>query len=217
MTKGFLLGVLTTMVTIAVAVLVLFLVVTSGAPGATPAPATSVPTQQPALAQGETWLDGVDLTSSRVVTPDGALQGVVAKGAGVTVTPGGIRVATLTVDATLPYATAAAQVGPGVTLGPAPGGLVRLSREVTIAGRTLAVTATARVSAEDGLLVVTPETVDVGGPGWLDDALSASVRRLVTIRQPVNGLPAGTRLSSVAVTPDGFTVHLTGRNVTMSS
>ena len=86
---------------------------------------------------------------------------------------------------------------------------------VTVLGRDVAVSATGTVRAEDGLLVIEPQTVDLGGPDLLDDALSATVRRLVTIRQQVEGLPQGMRLTRVEVSATGFRVHLEGSRISL--
>jgi hypothetical protein len=65
--------------------------------------------------------------------------------------------------------------------------------------------------------VIEPETVDLGGPDLLDSAASEAVRRLVTVRQQVEGLPQGMRLTRVEVVAGGFRVHLEGRRIALVS
>jgi hypothetical protein len=69
------------------------------------------------------------------------------------------------------------------------------------------------VSADGGQLLIEPETVDLGGPSFLDAAASTLARSLVTIRQDVAGVPEGMTLTAVQVTPEGFDAQLTGTDV----
>ena len=180
---------------------------------ATATPSPSAPT---GLARGETWLGDVRLTSAQVVTGDGGLRDVTATGSAVTLTSDGLRAERLDIDALLPFATAASQIGDGVTLHAADGGLAGLRRRVSVLNRDVEVRATGAVRAIDGQLVITPDTIDLDGPDWLDTAASAIVRRLVTIHHTVEGVPAGMALTSVSVEADGFRAHLRGSNVTIS-
>jgi len=86
---------------------------------------------------------------------------------------------------------------------------------VTILGRDLTVRAEGTVVADGGQLLIEPRTVDLGGPDFLDSALSSLARSLVTIRQPVPGVPDGLALTDVAVTPAGFDASLSGTDVTI--
>ena len=88
-----------------------------------------------------------------------------------------------------------------------------MEREVTILGRDLTVRATGTVSADGGQLLIEPETVDLGGPAFLDSAASALARSLVTIRQDVAGVPEGMSLTQVEMTPNGFDARLDGTDV----
>ena len=134
----------------------------------------------------------------------------------MTLTSDGLRAERLEIDALLPFATAASQIGDGVTLHAADGGLAGLQRRVSVLNRDVEVRATGAVRAVDGQLVITPDTIDLDGPDWLDTAASAIVRRLVTIHHTVEGVPAGMALTSVSVEADGFRAHLRGSNVTIS-
>ena len=60
------------------------------------------------------------------------------------------------------------------------------------------------MEADAGQLLIEPETIDLGGPAFLDTAASALARSLVTIRQDVAGVPEGMSLTDVEVTDAGF-------------
>ncbi len=64
-----------------------------------------------------------------------------------------------------------------------------------------------------GLIVVEPQRIDVGGPDFLAGPTAAVVRGLVTIRQPVEGVPEGLVLQQVTVQGDGFRALLSGEDV----
>ena len=214
--RSFLAGVLTTLAALAVAAFV----VVASLPVADPAPATPAPSTAPSgapdsVAQGETWLRDVDLTSSDVLTSDGPLTQVRATGAGVRLTADGLRAERLDLGAVLPFATAARQIG-DVELYAAGNGRAGVRRTASVLGRDLAVRATGTVRAVDGQLVIEPETVDLGGPGLVDTALSAAARRFVTIRHTVTGLPAGMRLTGVSVVGDSFQATLAGTGVVLA-
>lgn len=178
----------------------------------TPRP-SSAPT---AIAPGETWLGDVELSSGDVRTSDGPLRDVTALGSGVQLTAEGLRADRLDIVATLPFETAAEQIGDGIELYPA-GELAGMRRTAEILGREIEIEATGRVQAVDGLLVIEPETVDLGSFEWIDRVASAAVRAFVTIRHTVTGIPDGMRLDVVEVRPDGFRVELSGTDVRIGS
>lgn len=169
------------------------------------------------LRKGETWLRTAVLDSSAVVTTAGGFQDIHATASDVRMTSRGLRVGALAIDATLPFETAARQVGGGVQLYAAGGGLAGVRRPTELLGRTVLLQATGEVTAQRGQLVIDPQTVDLGGPSSLNTLLSAAARTLVTIRHTVQGLPAGMRLTRVSVGPNGFRVHLEGAAVALSS
>jgi hypothetical protein len=220
--KNFLLGVGATLAVLVLALVVLVLSLGSGASGATAASPTPRPSgsatvaQQPAdLAADETWLGAVDLRSQDVVSAKGDLVDVVATGSGVRFSQAGLKAQSLDIDATIPFATVAEQVGQDVTVFDAGNGKTGVERQVTILGRDLTLKATGTVTADGGQLLIEPETVDLGGPAFLDAAASTLARGLATIRQDVPGVPAGMSLDAVAVTPQGFDAQLSGTNVTI--
>ncbi len=179
------------------------------------APPVAIPGAPSRLEQGQTWLSTVAFDSAAVLTADGPLTDVRATGREVSLTGDGLTAGSLTIDAVLPFSSAASQVGAGVDLYAAQSGRAGLRRTVTLLGRDVPVTATGTVRAENGLLVIEPETVDLGGPDLLDNAASAAVRQLVTVRQQVKGLPQGMRLTRVEVVAGGFRVHLEGRRIAL--
>jgi hypothetical protein len=217
--KNFLLGVASTLglLTVLAAVAVISL----GSPGSAPdlpsPSATTAPLDPPAdLAPGETWLAAATLDGRNAVTGDATLTDVRADGIGLRFGPEGLHADRLDLSATLPFGTVARQVGDGVRLYAVSGGMAGIERSATILGRAVTVRATGRVTADNGQLLIEPETVDLGGPSWLNSAASAVARNLVTIRQDVPGVPSGMRLTQVAVSGAGFAVDLTGQDVTMS-
>ena len=218
--KNFLLGVGATLAALALVLVVLVLSLGSGAASSAGATASPRPTgsptvaEQPAdLAADETWLGSVDLRSQDVVSAKGDLVDVVAKGSGVRFSDKGLQAQTLDIDATIPFATVADQVGQDVTVYDAGNGKTGVERKVTILGRDLTLKATGTVTADGGQLLIEPETVDLGGPSFLDAAASTLARSLATIRQDVPGVPTGMSLTAVEVTPQGFDAQLSGTNV----
>lgn len=221
--RHFLLGVGTTLAVVVLAGVVLVLTLGSAGRGSSTAAPSPLPTAAPPsalppadLAADETWLGAVELRSQDVVAPEGALVDVVAVGSGVRFGDDGVRADRLRIDATVPFAAVADQVGQDVTVYDAGQGLAGVQRTVTLLGRETTVRATGTVVADGGELVVEPEAVDLGGPAFLDAAASSLARALVTIRQPIEGVPEGMTLTSVAVTPEGFDAVLVGTDVVIS-
>ncbi len=218
--KNFLLGVGATLAALALVLVVLVFSLGSGAPAGTgttasPSPTGSAPVaQRPTdLAEDETWLGAVDLRSQDVVSAKGDLVDVVATGSGVRFSQAGLKAQRLDIDATIPFSTVARQVGADVTLYDAGNGKTGVERTVTILGRDLTLKATGTVSADGGQLLIEPETIDLGGPSFLDSAASSLARGLATIRQDVPGVPTGMSLDDVQVTPQGFDARLSGTDV----
>lgn len=217
--KRFLLGVLTTLVVLALGAGALLLSLGSGvdpttAASASPRPSTA-PSRPADLAADETWLGTVALDSKDVLAQEGSLADVRASGTGVRFGPAGLRAQRLDLTATLPFDVVAAQVGEGVRLFPAAGGLAGVERTATVLGRDVTVRATGRVVADGGGLLIEPETVELGGPSFVDAAASAVARGLVTLRQDVPAVPEGMVLREVRVTPAGFAVRLDGADVVL--
>ncbi len=218
--KLFLLGVGSTLAVLALVLVVVLFSLGSGSPrpSAAPSPTTSgTAAAAPSdLGEDETWLGSVDLRSEDVVSAKGDLVDVVATGSGVRFSDAGLLAQSLDIDATIPFTTVAAQVGADVTVYDAGNGKTGVERTVTILGRELDLKATGTVSADGGQLLIEPETVDLGGPSFLDSAASALARSLATIRQDVPGVPEGMSLTAVEVTPEGFDAQLTGTDVVVT-
>ncbi len=218
--KLFLLGVGSTLAVLALVLVVVLFSLSSGSPqpSAAPSPTTSgTAAAAPSdLGEDETWLGSVDLRSEDVVSAKGDLVDVVATGSGVRFSDAGLLAQSLDIDATIPFTTVAAQVGADVTVYDAGNGKTGVERTVTILGRELDLKATGTVSADGGQLLIEPETVDLGGPSFLDSAASALARSLATIRQDVPGVPEGMSLTAVEVTPEGFDAQLTGTDVVVT-
>jgi hypothetical protein len=190
------------------------------APDPGPSPSASAtpaeppePTAPADLGPDETWLGAVDLGSPDLVSPDGRLLDVVATAQGVRSGPDGLTAERLRLEATVPFSDVAALLAEDATVSQGEQGLAELRRTVTVLGRTLDVRATATVRAEDGLIVVEPQEIDLGGPDFLAEAAGTAVRELVTIRRPVEGVPPGLELEEVTVQQDGFRTRFTGRDV----
>ncbi|NHA67408.1 LmeA family phospholipid-binding protein [Phycicoccus flavus] len=217
--RQFLLGVVSTLVVLVLAGAALLASLGGGA-----GPAPALPSPAPSgvrvpppddLTADQTWLGAVDLRSREVVSADGDLVDVEATGTGVRFGPEALEAATLAIRATVPFDTASEQVGDGTRLYAVSGGLVGLRRPARVLGRDLVVQATGTVRAEDGRLVLEPETVDVGGPGFVGAAASALARDLVRLRLEVPGVPEGMVLREVSVSGAGFDVRLDGTDVTV--
>lgn len=224
MVKNFLLGVGATLAVLLLGLFVMAVWLGSGSPEA------SVPTTPPTasssvsgatappsdLADDETWLGAVELRSQDVVSAKGDLVDVVATGAGVRFAPEGLSADQLDIDATIPFATVAEQVGPDTTVYDAGNGQTGVQRRVSLLGQDITLTATGTVTAEGGQLLIEPETLDLGGPAFLNAAASTLARTLVTIRQDVPGVPEGMSLTAVEVTPEGFDAQLNGTDVVIA-
>ena len=207
------------------AVVVLLLVMTRPASGGAEPAGPADPTTSPApgspgpppgdLAAGDLWLTGLTLDAQQLASPDGVLHDVVVSGQDVRTGASGLVAGALTVDATVPFELVAGQIGPDVAVGPVRDrpdeAAVRRSFEAL--GRVLDVEATGTVRVRDGLLVIEPRTIDLGGPAFLADLLGALAREFVTIEHRIEGLPDGLVLLDVAVQDDGFRARLGGTDV----
>ena len=155
--KNFLLGVGATLAALVLVLVGLVFSLGSDAPSgagstASPRPTGSVPVaQQPTdLKDDETWLGAVDLRSQDVISAKGDLVDVVATGSGVRFSQAGLKAQRLDIDATIPFATVAKQVGADVTVYDAGNGKTGVERTVTILGRDLTLKATGTVTADGG-------------------------------------------------------------------
>lgn len=185
-------------------------------PSADPSPGVEGPPRggPPAdLGEDEVWLSDLELDAGAVVAAGSLLRDVRAVGQDVVTGPAGLVAARVRVDATVPFAVVADELGGGSVVRAADDGQAMVERTVEVLGRELRVVATGTVEVEGGRLVVEPRNIDLGGPDFLGDAIAAVVRELVTIEHDIEGLPEGLRLQDVTVRGDGFRARLDGDDV----
>lgn len=182
---------------------------------ASPEPGSRPPDRRPPadLGADEVWLADLRLGAGTVVAPDARLRDVRAVGRDVVTGPDGLVAGRVSVDATVPFAVVAAELGDGTVVRPAGDGQAQVLRTVEVLGRELRVVATGTVEAQGGRIVVEPRSIDLGGPQLLSEAIAAVVRELVTITHDIEGLPEGLVLQRVTVREDGFRARLRGQEV----
>ena len=186
-------------------------------PPTTPATSGTSPDAAPAdLGKDDVWLGDVDVAADIIVLPDTSLLDVQARGHGAHSSPDGVMVEQLEVLATVPFSDVASQLGGDSRIGAGPNGQATIARSVDVLGRQVEVTATGTVEVVNGLLVVEPRSIDVGGPDILSKAVADIARRFVTIEQPIEGLPPNLVLRDVAVQDDGFRATLSGQDVVLT-
>lgn len=223
--RDWLIGALGMVLILAVAVAVLWWVVSApaGRGEAVPAPSATAgdddrPDAEPPadLREDEVWLADLAFDAGTVVTSGSLLHDVEAVGQDVVTGPEGLVAARLSVDATVPFEVVADELGNGTVVRAAAGGQAMVIRTVEALGRELRVTATGTVEVESGRLVVEPQSIDFGGPDFLSEATAAIVRRFVTIEHDIEGVPEGLVLRDVAVQDDGFRATLEGEDVKLA-
>ncbi|MEO7421867.1 MAG: hypothetical protein ABIU87_05670, partial [Ornithinibacter sp.] len=117
--KNFLLGIAATLATLLVMATIGVFALGSGTPEGrvpptptTTSSAATVVKPPDDLASDETWLRDFELHSADVVSPQGDLDDLVAKGSGMRSSPGGLlRAQRLDIEARLPFQTVAGKVG----------------------------------------------------------------------------------------------------------
>jgi len=90
---------------------------------------------------------------------------------------------------------------------------VRLRREVTVLGQTLAVSARGRVEADGRRIRVVPRGFELQGGEAVSPPLAASLTDRFSLTYDVRGLPQGVRLDRIRPTDTGFQVSLSGQDV----
>jgi hypothetical protein len=220
--KDWLIGAVGMVLVLGVAVAILWWVVSDPASvtEAGPVPSPTLGAERPPgaeppadLREDEVWLADLALDAGTVVTAGSTLRDVRAIGQDVVAGPDGLVAARVTVDATVPFAVVADELGKGTMVRAADGGQAMVVRTVDVLGRELRVIATGTVEVEAGRLVVEPRSIDIGGPDFLSNAIADVVRRLVTIEHDIEGLPEGLVLQGVTVQGDGFRANLRGEAV----
>ncbi|MGH8867971.1 MAG: LmeA family phospholipid-binding protein [Actinomycetes bacterium] len=126
------------------------------------------------------------------------------------------RAARVRADVLLPYAELSRLAPERVRLGSAGGGLLEVSAPVGIPGREVDAVARSRVTLEAGMLVVRARSVSVGGTPLADTGLAPRVRGTLDFSVPLDGLPAGLRLTGVRPGPEGLQVVAEGRGLALA-
>jgi len=168
------------------------------------------------LGEDEIWLGNIDVNSDIIVLPDSSLIDVDARGYGARSGPDGVIVDQLEVLATVPFDVVAEELGRNSRVSATSDGQARVEGSVTVLGRSLRIVATGTVEAKDGLLVVEPRSIDLGGPDVVSKAVAGAVRQFVRIEQPIAGLPPNLVLRDVEIQQDGFRAQLSGQDVVLA-
>ena len=95
------------------------------------------------------------------------------------------------------------------------GDRLRLRGTLEVLGQELSGSALSRLSVEDGAVVVTADSVDVGND-TVDDLLGEALAGRFDVRVPLRGLPYGLQVDGVRVRPDGLDVTAQADDVVLS-
>ena len=96
------------------------------------------------------------------------------------------------------------------------GDRLRLRGSVEVFGQELTASARGRLTVDDGAVVVTAESVDVGND-VVDDLVGNAVEDRFDVRVPLTGLPYGLEVDAVTVQPDGLAVTARARDTVVSA
>ena len=96
------------------------------------------------------------------------------------------------------------------------GDRLRLRGSVEVFGQEVTGSALSRLTVEDGAVVVTAESVDVGND-LANDLLGRAVEDRFDVRVPLRGLPYGLEVQAVRVQPDGLAVTARGADTVLST
>lgn len=102
--------------------------------------------------------------------------------------------------------------GRPLSLAAGPPGEVKITAQVSLLGRSLAVSADAQVHPVPGYLEITPMSLDTGN-GTVDAAMKLLLGRRITVRIPTAPLPFGQTVTAIHAGPAGLTVHAAGHHV----
>ena len=107
---------------------------------------------------------------------------------------------------------------PGVTLAAGDQGQVKVKTSVTVAGRTVPITANASVSVSSGVLHVKPGTVSFAGidSTVLPAAVQAAATKALTFDVPLDGLPVDVQSGTLTVDGDDLVVTAELHNVILA-
>lgn len=96
------------------------------------------------------------------------------------------------------------------------GDRLRLRGTVEVLGREVSGSALSRLTVEDGAVVVTAESVEVGND-VADDLLGRALDGRFDVRVPLRGLPYGLQVDAVTVQPDGLAVRAGATDTVLSA
>jgi hypothetical protein len=159
--------------------------------------------------------DEVTLTTPAVQRDGVRAQGIRATATDVDVPRGGdVLLGSLSARGTISYDEILRQAGQdNLELSRASADEVRLRREVTVLGQTLAVSARGRIEAEGRAIRVVPRGFELQGGEAVSPPLAASLTDRFSLTYVVRGLPHGVRLDRIRPTAAGLQVSLSGRDV----
>lgn len=187
-------------------------------PTASPPPVTSgtSPTPPSDLGEKDIWVGDIDMSSTLVVLPESSLLDVEVRGSGARSRSDGIVVDRLELEGTVPFDDVATRLGGDSRVTAAPDGQAEIARTIEVVGRQISVVAVGNVTVRDGLLVVEPTSIDLGGSDAVSKGTAFIIRQLVTIEQPIEGLPPNLVLRDVTVQDDGLRAKLSGQKVVLA-
>jgi len=120
----------------------------------------------------------------------------------------------LRASALVPFREAERRVGlPAGSLSQGDDGLVRFQGPVSVLGVTVSVVATSGVTLSDNALLLTPEEISLSRVPGASARLQGPIRRALTLRIPVPGLPPELHLDRVGVDQMGLRMDMSGRDV----
>ena len=96
------------------------------------------------------------------------------------------------------------------------GDRLRLRGSVEVFGQDFTGTALSRLTVEDGTVVVTAESVDVGND-LANDLVGRALEDRFDVRVPLRGLPYGLQVDAVSVQPDGLAVTARATDTVLST
>lgn len=96
------------------------------------------------------------------------------------------------------------------------GDRLRLRGEVQVLGRELEATALSRLTVENGALVLTAESFDVGSD-VVDSLLTGALHGVFDLRVDLDGLPYGLVVEDVQVQPDGLAVRASADDTVLTT
>jgi hypothetical protein len=105
---------------------------------------------------------------------------------------------------------------PSLRIGSGRAEQLRLRRDVSVLGRTFAVTARGRVEPQGNRLRVVPTSFERAGGAAIDDQLAQVLAGRFSLDYQIRGLPSGVHVQRIAPAQNGFVVDVSGRDVTLT-